>query len=284
MHILTFDIEDWYHFLEHRSTRTPEQWIAFEPRVVQNTFRILDFLEKNNQKATFFVIGWIAEKNPSLVREIASAGHQIGLHSYAHQLIWQQDEDTFRQDILKNIGILEDQLGYKVDLYRAPGFSIKKFNTHAFEVLAEAGITTDASIFPALRAHGGMPTFPYNEPCLVKSGGITIREFPISYNYIAGIRTVFTGGGYFRFWPYSMIKKYTCSSPYVMSYFHPRDFDKEQPLLHDLGPYRRFRAYYGINNCIGKLEKWIHDTPFTDLASADRSIDWSSVPVAAYNF
>jgi polysaccharide deacetylase family protein (PEP-CTERM system associated) len=282
MRILTFDIEDWYHFLEHRSTRSPEQWNSFEPRVIQNTSLILDFLARNNQKATFFVIGWIAERNPSIVKDIASAGHQIGLHSYGHQLIWQQRDEEFRQDLLRNIGVLEDQLGQKVEIYRAPGFSIKKQNTQAFEILAKAGITTDASIFPALRAHGGMPSFPFNRPCRIESGGITLKEFPVNYNRIAGIRTVLSGGGYFRFWPYSVIHRLTENAPYVMTYFHPRDFDREQPLLSDLGPFRRFRAYYGLGSSLEKLGKLISDFDFTDLQTADNSINWETAPVVKF--
>lgn len=279
MRILTFDIEDWYHFLEHRSTRNEVQWKDYEPRVRQNTANILAFLEKHQQKATFFVIGWIAKNNPGLVKEIADAGHEIGLHSYSHQLIWQQTPEEFRQDLLRNIGVLEDQLGYKVDKYRAPGFSVKKSNLWAFEVMAEAGITTDASIFPAIRAHGGMPSFPHNFPCTIQRNGITIKEFPINYMTIAGIRTVLTGGGYFRFWPYSVIRHHTAKSPYVMSYFHPRDFDSKQPLLSDLGPYRRFRAYYGLSSSQQKLERWISEYTFTDIRTADASIDWGSAPV-----
>lgn len=279
MHILTFDIEDWYHFLEHRSTQTELQWKDFEPRVRQNTHHILDFLEKHQQKATFFIIGWIARRNPAMVKEIADAGHEIGLHSYGHQLIWQQTPDEFRQDLLRNIGVLEDQLGYKVNKYRAPGFSIKRGNLWAFEVLAEAGIQTDASIFPAPRAHGGMPSFPYNFPCLVERNGITIREFPTNYVKLAGIRTVMSGGGYFRLWPYALIKHYTEKAPYVMTYFHPRDFDPEQPVLGDFGPYRRFRAYYGLKNTQQKLERWISEFHFTDLRTAEASINWDEAKI-----
>ena len=279
MRILTFDIEDWYHFLEHKSTRNETQWKNFEPRVRQNTANILNFLEKHQQKATFFIIGWIANKNPGLVKEIADAGHEIGLHSYGHELIWQQTPDEFRQDLIRNIGILEDQLGYKVDKYRAPGFSVMRKNIWAFDVMAEVGISTDASIFPASRAHGGMPSFPYNLPCIIERNGITIKEFPVNYTRIAGIRTVLNGGGYFRFWPYTIIKKYTDKSLYIMSYFHPRDFDTNQPLLRDLGPYRRFRAYYGLNNSQQKLERWISEYSFITMQAADQSINWDSVPI-----
>jgi polysaccharide deacetylase family protein (PEP-CTERM system associated) len=276
--ILTFDIEDWYHFLEHRSTRNEVQWKDYEPRVRQNTANILNFLEKHNQKATFFIIGWVAKKNPGLVNEIANAGHDIGMHSYGHQLVWQQTPDEFRQDLLKNIGALEDQLGYKVLKYRAPGFSIKTKSLWALDIMAEAGIETDSSIFPAARAHGGMPSFPHNSPCIIQRNGISLKEFPINYNHLMGIRTVLTGGGYFRFWPYSVIDHYTSDSQYVMSYFHPRDFDSNQPILRDLNPYRKFRAYYGLHNSQQKLERWINEYPFSDIRTADLSIDWDSVP------
>ncbi len=279
MRILTFDIEDWYHFLEHRSTKSETQWKDFEPRVRQNTAGILEFLARHQQKATFFIIGWIAKNYPGLVKEISDAGHDIGLHSYGHQLVWQQTPDEFRQDLLRNIGVLEDQLGYKVEKYRAPGFSVKRMNLWAFDMMAEAGITTDASIFPAARAHGGMPSFPHNFPCLIQRNGISLKEFPINYNSLGGIRTVLTGGGYFRFWPYPLIRYYTDRSEYVMSYFHPRDFDRNQPLLKDLGPVRRFRAYYGLGNSQQKLERWLSEYSFTDIASADASIDWSKIPV-----
>lgn len=282
MRILTFDIEDWYHFLEHRSTRNEVQWKDYESRVQKNTANILAFLENHQQKATFFVIGWIAKNNPGLVKEIAGAGHEIGLHSYAHQLIWQQTPEEFRQDLLRNIGVLEDQLGYKVDKYRAPGFSVKKSNLWAFDVMAEVGITTDASIFPAIRSHGGMPDFPHNFPCTIEQNGITIKEFPINYMTLSGIRAVLTGGGYFRFWPYSVIRHHTAKSSYVMSYFHPRDFDRNQPLLSDLGPYRRFRAYYGLNHSQQKLERWISEFEFTDLRTADAATDWKNAPVVRF--
>jgi len=282
MRILTFDIEDWYHFLEHRSTQSELQWKNFEPRVRQNTANILTFLEAHQQKATFFIIGWIAKRNPGMVKDIADAGHEIGLHSYGHQLIWQQTRDEFRQDLLRNIGTLEDELGFKVNKYRAPGFSIKRNNLWAFEVLAETGIQTDASIFPALRAHGGMPSFPYNFPCIVEYNGIRIKEFPTNYINLAGIRTVLTGGGYFRFWPYSVIRHFTKNAPYVMTYFHPRDFDLGQPMLSDFGPYRRFRAYYGLKSSQPKLERWINEFNFTDLRTAESSIDWATAPVAKF--
>jgi hypothetical protein len=124
-----------------------------------------------------------------------------------------------------------------------------------------------------------MPSFPYNVPCLVKRNGILIKEFPTSFNRLLGIRTVMSGGGYFRFWPYNIIQHYTKKSPYVMSYFHPRDFDRTQPILPDLNPYRKFRAYYGLNSSMQKLEQWICDYSFIDLGTANKSINWETAPI-----
>ncbi len=277
--ILTFDIEDWFHFLDNKSTKNAKQWIRFEPRVRQTTFNILEFLAKHNQKATFFILGWIAEQHPGLVKEIADAGHEIGLHSYGHQLIWQQTKDEFRKDLLMNIRILEDQLGYKVDKYRAPGFSLKRKTLWALDVLAEAGITTDASIFPSIHAHGGIPSFSCNSPCLVEHKGYTLKEFPINYTSLCGVRTVFSGGGYFRLWPYKSISYFTQKSPYIMSYFHPHDFDLDQPVLKGLSHFRKFRAYYGLDDAQLKLERWISEYLFTDLHTADKNIDWSNAQI-----
>lgn len=282
MRILTFDIEDWFHFLELPSTSTENQWVKFDSRVENNTRRILEILSANDQKATFFVIGWIAEKYPQLVKTIQSEGHQLGLHSYGHQLIWQQDHADFRADILRNIAILQEITGEKISLYRAPGFSIKRFNTEAFDIMAEAGITTDSSIFPTRRAHGGMPNFPYDMPCIIEQGGIRIKEFPISYSTLAGIRYVFSGGGYFRLWPYPLIRHATNNSPYVMSYFHPRDLDRQQPILKELSPYRRFKSYYGIGQCEKKLLRWINEFHFVDVVAADAQVDWSKAPVVHF--
>lgn len=282
MKILTFDIEDWYHFLEHESTRTENQWIKLESRVMPNIEKILLVLEEKKQQATFFVMGWIAEKHPDLIKKINDAGHEIGLHSYNHQLIWQQTPKEFRDDVSKNIQIIEDQLGKKVSVYRAPGFSLKKINPWAIEILFSLGIKTDASIFPAYRAHGGISNFPSNGPCKISYQGCSLKELPVNYFRFAGLRTVFSGGGYFRFWPYSRIHYQTKNSPYVMTYLHPRDFDVDQPVLKDLSPVRHFRAYYGIKGTLGKLGRWIDDFEFIDVRTADKFIDWDNVPIIEF--
>lgn len=279
MHILTFDIEEWFQLLEHPATRSPEQWQGYEERIRGNTDRILQLLSDSGQEATFFVLGWIAETYPDVLRKIEGCGHEVGLHSYNHILAWEQSRNSFRQDTERGIKVIEDITGKKVSIYRAPGFSINESTLWALEILIESGITTDASIFPAARAHGGFRSFPVDRPCLIDFQGYQLKEFPINAGRLAGNRIIFSGGGYFRLWPYSAIRMLTRNSDYVMSYFHPRDFDTAQPMLKGLSYIRKFRSYYGLPTTEEKLLRWLNDFPFTDLRTASASFDWAKATV-----
>ena len=159
MKILTFDIEEWFHILDNDSTKTEKNWVNYESRIHQNMERIFDVLETTNTKASFFVLGWIAEKYPEIVRSISDKGYEIGSHTTMHQLVYQQDRNQFQTDVERSIKSLEDISGEKVKMFRAPGFSITEQNKWAFEVLYELGIEIDSSIFPAKRAHGGLPNY-----------------------------------------------------------------------------------------------------------------------------
>lgn len=278
MHILTFDIEEWFHILDHKSTRTDQQWCTYESRIHQNMRTIFEIMDHGNVRATFFVVGWIAEKYPEIVREIADRGYEIGSHTHLHQLVYEQDRTTFFNDVEKSIKTLEDISGQKVRAFRAPGFSITEENKWAFEVLYELGITVDSSVCPASRAHGGLPEYSVAEPSLVAYNGVTLKEFPINTHRFLGKQLIFSGGGYFRLFPYDFIKICTKKSDYVMSYFHPRDFDYNQPLIEDLSAIRRFKSYVGLKNCEPKLKKWLDDFDFIDLDQAMDLVDWNGVP------
>lgn len=152
----------------------------------KNMERIFAMLEKHNQKATFFCLGWIAETYPEVIRDIVARGYEVGTHTRMHQLVYEQTRETFSQDIEFSIKTLEDITGQKVKYFRAPGFSIREDNKWAFEVLAENGIEVDSSIFPAPRAHGGFPSYKQPVPSLLKYKGITLKEFPINYTNIIG--------------------------------------------------------------------------------------------------
>lgn len=277
MNILTFDIEEWYHILDNPSTKGPKEWLNFETRIHNNMETIHAILNGGNLSATFFVVGWIAEKFPEVVREIASKGYEIGSHTHFHQLAYEQSRKKFTRDVERSIKTLEDCVGKKVRCFRAPGFSITESNKWAFEVLYELGITVDSSVFAAKRGHGGLSEYGTSEPSILKYNGVQLMEFPINTHNILGRRLIFSGGGYFRLFPYSFIKHFSEKSKYIMTYFHPRDFDHEQPVIQDLSPMRKFKSYVGLKTCRPKLERWINDFDFMDLDTAIKRIDWSEV-------
>jgi peptidoglycan-N-acetylglucosamine deacetylase len=279
MKILTFDIEDWFHILDNESTKFVKQWSNFNSRIQLGMDLIFDILETSEKSATFFVVGWMAEKYPEIIREISDRGFEIASHTHLHQLAYEQDRKTFYRDVERSIKTLEDCTGKKVSSFRAPGFSITENNKWAFEDLHKLGITKDSSVFPAGRAHGGMPSFNIALPSIIDYNGIKLKEFPINTHTILGKPFIFSGGGYFRLLPYKTIKHWTIQSNYVMTYFHPRDFDREQPIVPGLSLSRRFKSYVGINNCKHKLERWLSDFEFINLNQADKSIDWNQVPV-----
>jgi peptidoglycan-N-acetylglucosamine deacetylase len=279
MHLITIDLEDWFHILNNSCTKSHAQWEMYENRIHRNTKRIIDALNKQGHKATFFCLGWIAEKYPEVIREIVNHGHEIGSHTHYHQLLYEQKSDEFREDLIASIKTLEDTSGKKVKYFRAPGFSITENNKWVFDILVERGIEIDCSIFPALRAHGGFPTYTYPGPSIIKYNGISIKELPVSYKNVFGIPVIFSGGGYFRLLPYRIIKALTKRSDYVMLYFHPRDFDPDQPMIPGLSPIRKFKSYYGLQSAMPKFERWLNDFHCVDITTADKMIDWSSVPV-----
>lgn len=282
MNVLTFDIEEWFHLLDNDSTRTEEQWKHYEVRIYENIDRIFRILDETNTKATFFVIGWIAKTYPDIVRRIAEK-YQIGSHTMNHQLVWQQSPNEFKEDVESSIKLLEDISGKKVEAFRAPGFSITEKVPWAFDVLAECGIKYDSSVFPASHAHGGMPSYPIGLPSVIKKGDAEIKEFPITFKTIGGKHIVFSGGGYFRFFPYFMINHWTKGyNDYLISYIHPRDLDAGQPVVEGLNVARRFRSYCGLKGAEKKLRKWLTDYQFVDIKTADEFIDWNNAKIVNF--
>jgi polysaccharide deacetylase family protein (PEP-CTERM system associated) len=276
MNILTFDIEEWFHILDNDSTKTIVEWENFESRIHKNMECIFEILDNSKLKASFFVLGWIAEKYPEIVQEISARNFEIGSHTTFHQLVYDLNRDEFYQDVNRSIKTLEDISGKKVKMFRAPGFSITEKNKWSFEVLHELGIEIDSSVFPTGRAHGGMPTYGTAEPSILNYNGIQLKEFPINTHKVMGIPFIYSGGGYFRLLPYSLIKKWTKKDKYIMSYIHPRDLDPSQPMIHDLRIQRKFKSYVGLKTSQNKLKKWLSEFEFVDIATADSQIDWDT--------
>jgi len=277
MNILTFDIEDWFHILDNEASRTEKQWLNFESRLEQNIEKIFNLLNKHDQKATFFVIGWVARKYPHIVKKIDELGYEIATHSDMHQLAYEFNKKEFRNDLELSIKSIEDITGKKVRIYRAPGFSIKKENLWAFDELIMQGIEIDCSIFPAKRSHGGLEEFGHAEPAYIEVESGKLKAFPINLYRTFGQDLVFSGGGYFRLFPYQVIKYMMKRSKYVMTYLHPRDFDPGQPILEGLNAIRKFKSYYGLSKSYNKLDILINDFKFIDINEANRKIDWNNV-------
>ncbi|MDP6575618.1 MAG: polysaccharide deacetylase family protein [Candidatus Peribacteraceae bacterium] len=279
MYILSFDIEEWFHLLDHPSTRYEKHWAKFESRIDANLERILNLLESSNTQATFFCLGWIAENYPYIIKKISQRGYQIACHSHRHQLAYEQKKNEFRNDLLDAKYAIEDVSGVKLDTYRIPGFSLTDQNLWVLDVLSEEGFKVDCSVFPANRGHGGLPSFKSEGPSLIElKNGSTLKELPLNTYPVLGNRMVFSGGGYFRLLPYPILKKMFKKSEYVMTYFHPRDFDPDQPVIKDLSFIRKFKSYYGLNSAKSKLEKLLSDFDFVDVQTAVGSIDWSATP------
>lgn len=271
MTILTFDIEEWFHcdFISSNIT-----WKQYEVRIHEATDKILDLLNEKKRKATFLILGWIAENYPEVVKTIHEQKHEIGSHSYYHCLVHKMNPEDFFRDTERSVKTIEDIIGDKVIIYRAPGFSITEKNPWAFEILQRAGIKIDCSVFPAHHDYGGFPCFGKNEPARILYNGSEIKEFPINIHRVFNHNFVFSGGGFFRLFPFPLIEKWSKSSPYIMSYFHPRDFDYLQPVLPQLPLIRKFKSYYGLKGAFGKFEKWLNEFETISLLEADQQINW----------
>lgn len=276
MNILTFDIEDWYNcdFI------TPDfNWERYEVRIYEGVDKILFELERRNLKATFFCLGWIAEKHPQVVRKIYRQGHHIGCHSYQHELAYRFDRVGFRNDTEKSKKIIEDVIGESINAYRAPGFSIKNANLWAFEVLAELGFEYDSSILSAEHDYGGFADFGKAEPTLIElNNSMKIKEFPINLHTLLGKDIVFSGGGFFRLFPYFLIKSWASKSNYMITYFHTRDFDPGQPMISSLPLIRKFKSYVGLSTSFAKFQRLLNDFDFVDIRDADSIVNWDIVP------
>lgn len=278
MKILTFDIEEWFHILDNPQTQTTDSWQKYDSRLRQGVDAILGLLDETDQTATFFCLGWVAEQHPDVIRSIDSAGFEIASHSYGHQLAYEQSREEFSKDLNRSLSILGELTGRSIDTYRAPGFSITSENLWAFDELLAAGIKVDCSLFPAARAHGGLPSFGEAVPTIGERGGQPIKLFPINTRSVLGKKIIYSGGGYFRLMPGALLRRWFGDDEYVMTYFHPRDFDPGQPMVPGLGPVRRFKSYVGIRGAKDKLRQLLQSNTFTDVRSASQTVDWESVP------
>ena len=281
IHFLSFDIEEWFHLHYRGVTDDPDHWSAFPARSEAYIDIILDLLETHDVRATFFVVGWYAEYHASVVRRICEAGHSIGCHSYLHGRVDEMTERSFRADLKRSLDVLAGIADKKITAYRAPAFSVPAEAGWFFEILAEHEITTDSSIFPALRLDGGLPSYPA-QPFIVQTASGDIREIPISTVSLLGKPVVISGGGYFRITPLRWQRRYLrnmerAARPAV-TYLHARDFDPGVP-VDGLSPLHRFMVRVGTHTTRNKVSALLEEFQWGSHEDIIRSTDWTNAPV-----
>lgn len=264
---LTVDVEDWYHVAAFAERIDPADWDGFAPRVADNTHRLLDLFDRHDIRATFFVLGWIAERQPALVRRIAAAGHEIACHGWSHQLVYGQQRSVFRDETFRSKALLEEILGASVDGYRAASCSITNESLWALDVLAEAGFSYDSSIFPVRHDRYGIPGGERWPHVITTPSGAALVEFPLSTARWLGLRLPVAGGGYFRIYPYALTRAGLRSinragRPFIF-YMHPWEIDPDQPRMNNASWKSRFRHYTGLERCEGRLERLLGDFQMT---------------------
>lgn len=276
MKLLSIDVEEWFHILNYPQCNPEVNWHLYPTRLEDEISRITDTLQSRNIKATFFCLGWVASKYPKLIQKLEKEGHQIGSHGYMHEKIQNMTEKGFACDLARSINCLEQIIGKKVSCYRAPGFSIDRSNLYVFEALIENGIEIDSSIVLSnVHAYGGFKNLAVKSPFLINVNGVMIKEFPIITKKIFNKRIIFSGGGYFRFFPYRYIQNWTASSEYVMTYFHYRDFDCNQPALKNMNRVAKFKNNFGIKEAFEKFKLYLDQFEFSNILEMDKHINWA---------
>ena len=257
---LTIDVEDYFQVSAFAPYIARDDWERRECRVERNVARILDMLASRQTKATFFVLGWIAERYPELVRSIAAAGHEIASHGYGHQRASDLSQAQFQVDIQRAKAILEDIADVEVRGYRAPSFSIGTGNLWAFDCLARAGYRYSSSVYPIRHDHYGMPDSPrFAHPVsdgLIEIPVTTLRMF--SRNFPS------SGGGYFRLLPYAlsrwMLRQVNSGEGQpAIFYFHPWEIDAGQPRIAGIDARTRFRHYVNIDRMAARVQQLLCD-------------------------
>ena len=289
-HSLSFDVEEHFQVSAFESPMRRRHWEQFESRVESNTEKLLGLLNQRGVHATFFVLGWVAERYPSLVRRIASAGHEIASHGYAHELITAQTQIAFREDIRKAKGILEGILQQPVLGYRAPSFSITKDTMWAIQILIEEGYVYDSSIFPVVHDRYGVPSANPQLHQLSTPAGL-LWEVPPSTVKCLGVRLPIAGGGYFRLYPYAVLRALLRKlegegSPLVM-YMHPWEFDPDQPRMEG-STLSKIRHYLNLDKTESRMRALLQDFSFAPIRRVFPQIEQIqgrsvSAPAAAGN-
>jgi polysaccharide deacetylase family protein (PEP-CTERM system associated) len=263
--VMSVDVEDYFHVSNFASVVPRELWSAFPSRVERNTERLLEMFQAARITATFFVLGWVAERHRALVRRIAESGHEIASHGHGHELVYAQTPTEFREDVRRSKRVLEDNCGQRVEGYRAPSFSITPRSLWAFDVLVEEGYRYDSSVYPIHHDRYGIPDAP-RHAYAVRGGAGTLLEVPGSTVRIGALNLPIGGGGYFRLLPYSWTRwgigllNRVEHRPAIF-FLHPWEIDPDQPRLPG-GLLPRFRHYRNLHRTEVRLRRLLEEFRF----------------------
>jgi polysaccharide deacetylase family protein (PEP-CTERM system associated) len=270
----TIDVEDYYQVEAFAGVVNKDAWGNYEPRVAANTRRLLDLLDEHSVKGTFFVLGWVAQQQRALIREIADRGHEIASHGMSHTLVYTQTPDVFRDETRRSKALLEDICQRPVIGYRAATYSITSDSLWALDILHEEGFQYDSSIFPMRHDRYGIPDAQPYPNRLRTPAGYSLVEFPISVFRSGALKLPVAGGGYFRLFPYPVtrwgLSQINRSGHEFVFYLHPWEVDPEQPRIREAGALSRFRHYLNLAQTRPRLERLLQDFSFTTMENVLR--------------
>lgn len=283
---MTIDVEDYFHVSVFDGIVPRHEWARLESRVCNNTSRLLDIFASHCVKGTFFVLGWVGERHPELVRQIAAAGHEIASHGYGHRLVYDQTPSAFREDVRRAKRVLEDAVGTRVLGYRAPSYSVTPKSLWALDILIEEGYGYDSSIFPIRHDRYGIPLSPRHPYVLDRSSGHII-EVPASTTRMGPANLPVAGGGYFRILPYGWTKWGISrvngrERRATVFYLHPWEIDPDQPRL-KAGFLSRFRHYRNLADTERRLQQLLQDFRWGTMAAfLDASLEQTTIARPAF--
>ena len=266
--VLTIDVEDYFHVSAFSKSIDRNNWESIEPRVTSNVHRLLDLFDEHNVKATHFVLGWVAERYPDLIKEIDRRGHEVASHGYSHQLVYNQAPQVFENEARDSKNLIEDIIGKPVNGYRAASYSITRQSLWALDILADLGFLYDSSIFPVVHDRYGIKGSPEYPHILETPAKQRLVEFPLSTYRLFGQSIPVAGGGYFRLYPYWLSRFFyhsinKSSAPFVF-YLHPWEIDPDQPRI-KASLLSEFRHYNNLDKCQKRLSSLLIDFKFTTM-------------------
>ncbi len=265
--VFSCELEDWFHILDSDRAPCMEEWSRLPLQAERSVRRLLELFDETGVRATFFCLGWMAERMPRLIRDCEKAGHEIGSHGYGHVLAYRVGRQAFLQDIVRSKAILEDITGHEVIGFRSPGFAVRDECRWVFEVVTQAGYRYDSSVFPASHGHGGLRDTLVGPHLLMTSSGPLV-EIPISTVQCWGRRFCLFGGGHLRLAPLPMIRwgirQLRQEGRPLVVYVHPREIDPDHPRL-PLQWLRRFKCYVNLRTTLPKVEWLCRSHAFTTM-------------------